>query len=80
MDNAGAIEGLKMIVDLINAGVLPKGSTQNVGEQKMATGELATMINGPWAWANLRKSGVDFDSLLRYPGSTGTWESRSSAF
>ena len=37
VDNAGAIEGLKMIVDLINAGVLPKGSTQNVGEQKMAT-------------------------------------------
>ena len=61
VDNAGAIEGLKMIVDLINAGVLPKGSTQNVGEQKMATGELATMVNGPWAWANLRKSGVDFD-------------------
>jgi maltose/maltodextrin transport system substrate-binding protein len=47
VDNAGAIEGLKAIVDLINAGVLPKGSTQNVGEQKMATGELATMVNGP---------------------------------
>ena len=67
VDNAGAIEGLKMIVDLINAGVLPKGSTQNVGEQKMATGELATMVNGPWAWANLRKSGVDFD-LAPLPG------------
>ena len=70
VDNAGAIEGLKMIVDLINAGVLPKGSTQNVGEQKMATGELATMVNGPWAWANLRKSGVDFD-LAPLPGLNG---------
>jgi maltose/maltodextrin transport system substrate-binding protein len=70
VDNAGAIEGLKAIVELINAGVLPKGSTQNVGEQKMATGELATMVNGPWAWANLRKSGVDFD-LAPLPGVGG---------
>jgi maltose/maltodextrin transport system substrate-binding protein len=60
VDNAGAIEGLKMIVDLINTGVLPKGSTQSVMEQKMSSGELATMVNGPWAWANLIKSGVDF--------------------
>ena len=51
VDNAGAIEGLKMIVDLINAGVsLPKGSTQSVTEQKLSSGELATMVNGPWAW------------------------------
>jgi maltose/maltodextrin transport system substrate-binding protein len=70
VDNAGAIEGLKMIVDLINAGVLPKGSNQSVAEQKLATGELATMVNGPWAWANIRKSGVDFD-LAPLPGIGG---------
>jgi maltose/maltodextrin transport system substrate-binding protein len=70
VDNAGAIEGLKAIVDLINAGVLPKGSNQSVGEQKLATGELATMVNGPWAWANIRKSGVDFD-LAPLPGIGG---------
>src|SRR4029453_11968766 len=70
VDNAGAIEGLRMIVNLINAGVLPKGSTQNVGEQKMSAGELATMVNGPWAWANLRKSGIDFE-LAALPGVAG---------
>jgi maltose/maltodextrin transport system substrate-binding protein len=70
VDNAGAIEGLKAIVDLINAGVLPRGSNQSVGEQKLATGELATMVNGPWAWANIRKSGVDFD-LAPLPGVAG---------
>ncbi|MFZ0710925.1 MAG: maltose/maltodextrin ABC transporter substrate-binding protein MalE [Terrimicrobiaceae bacterium] len=70
VDNAGAIEGLKAIVDLINAGVLPKGSTQSVMEQKMSTGELATMVNGPWTWANLRKSGIDFD-LAPVPGVGG---------
>ena len=70
VDDAGAIEGLKMIVDLINTGVLPKGSTQSVMEQKMSRGELATMVNGPWAWANLIKSGVDF-ALAPVPGVGG---------
>ena len=70
VDNAGAIEGLKMIVDLINMGVLPKGSTQSVMEQKMSSGELATMVNGPWEWANLVKAGVDF-ALGPVPGVGG---------
>ena len=70
VDNAGAIEGLKAIVNLINEGVLPKGSNQSVGEQKLSTGELATMVNGPWAWANIRKSGVDF-ALAPLPGVAG---------
>ena len=70
VDNAGAIEGLQAIVDLINAGVLPKGSTQSVMEQKMSSSELATMVNGPWGWANLRKSGIDFE-LAPVPGVGG---------
>ena len=70
VDNAGAIEGLQAIVDLINAGVLPKGSTQSVMEQKMSSGELATMVNGPWGWADLRKSGIDFE-LAPVPGVGG---------
>ena len=45
--NAGAIEGLKAIVDLINAGILPKGSTQSVMGEKMASGQLALMVSGP---------------------------------
>jgi maltose/maltodextrin transport system substrate-binding protein len=70
VDNAGAIEGLKAIVDLINADVLPKGSTQSMMEQKMSSGELATMVYGPWGWDNLRKSGIDFD-LAPVPGVGG---------
>jgi len=70
VDNAGAIQGLQMVVDLINSGVLPKGSTQSVMEQKMSTGELATMVNGPWVWTNLRKAGIDFD-LAPVPGVGG---------
>ena len=33
----------------------------------MSTGDLAMMVNGPWGWANLRKSGIDFD-LAPVPG------------
>jgi maltose/maltodextrin transport system substrate-binding protein len=71
MANAGAIEGLKAIVELINTGILPKGSTQGVMGEKMAAGQLALMVSGPWDWANLRKAGVDFD-LAPFPGVGGT--------
>jgi maltose/maltodextrin transport system substrate-binding protein len=70
VDNAGAIKGLKAIVDLINEDVLPKGSTQSVMNQKMISGELATMVNGPWEWAYLHKSGIDFE-LAPVPGVGG---------
>ena len=68
--NAGAIQGLTAIVELINNGILPKGSTQSVMSEKMASGQLALMVNGPWDWANLRKAGVDFD-IAPLPGVGG---------
>ena len=70
VDNAGAVEGLTAIIDLINGDVLPKGSTQSVMDQKMSSGELATMVNGPWVWTDLRKSGIDFE-LAPLPGVGG---------
>ena len=68
--NAGAVEGLKAIVELINTGILPKGSTLSVIGEKMASGQLALMVGGPWDWPNLRKAGVDFD-LAPIPGVGG---------
>src|SRR5260370_4940112 len=68
--NDGAIKGLKEVVDLINAGIMPKGASSSVMEQKMNGGESAMMISGPWAWANLRKSGIDF-GLAPVPGVDG---------
>ncbi len=68
--NEGAIKGLTAIVDLINQGIMPKGASYSVMEQKMNSGELALMISGPWAWANLRKSGIDF-GLAPVPGVAG---------
>jgi maltose/maltodextrin transport system substrate-binding protein len=70
VNNEGAIKGLQGIVDLINAGVMPKGASYSVMDQKMNSGELAMMVSGPWAWSNLRKSGIDFD-LAPLPGVDG---------
>ena len=70
VNNPGAVKGLLAIVDLINTGVMPKGASYSVMDQKMNSGELAMMVSGPWAWANLRKSGIDFD-LAPLPGIDG---------
>jgi maltose/maltodextrin transport system substrate-binding protein len=71
-DNPGALQGLQAIVNLMKEGVMPKGVTQSIMDQKMSRRELAMMINGPWDWANLRKSGVDF-ALAPIPGVGQPW-------
>jgi maltose/maltodextrin transport system substrate-binding protein len=70
VDTSGAVEALKEIVDVIDAGVLPKDASYSVMVQKMNAGDLATMISGPWAWANLRRSGIEF-GLAPVPGVNG---------
>jgi maltose/maltodextrin transport system substrate-binding protein len=70
IDSPGALQGLEAIVDLIKQGVMPRGATQAVMDQKMSSGGLAMMINGPWDWGNLRKSGIDF-ALAPIPGVGG---------
>ncbi|HSK01308.1 MAG TPA: maltose/maltodextrin ABC transporter substrate-binding protein MalE [Kofleriaceae bacterium] len=60
VNNAGAIKGAEMIVKLIDAGVMPKGANYSTMEAAMSKGEIAMMISGPWAWANLKKAKIDF--------------------
>jgi maltose/maltodextrin transport system substrate-binding protein len=70
INNDGAVKGLQAIVELINAGVMPKGASYSVMDQKMNSGELAMMVSGPWAWSNLRKGAIDFD-VAPLPGVEG---------
>jgi maltose/maltodextrin transport system substrate-binding protein len=70
VNDSGSVKGLQEVVNLINAGILPKGSTYSITEQKMCSGELALMVSGPWAWLELRKAGVDF-GLAPLPGIDG---------
>lgn len=58
--NQGSVAGLNTIVQLINDGVMPKGASYSVMEARMNSGQVAMMISGPWAWANLRKNGINF--------------------
>lgn len=60
VNNKGALAGAEMLVKLITSGVMPKGVDYAVMEAAMNKGEAAMMINGPWAWANLRKNNIEF--------------------
>jgi maltose/maltodextrin transport system substrate-binding protein len=58
--NPGAVTALSKILELVKSGVLPKSVSYSTAEDLMGQGKLAMMISGPWAWANLMKTGIDF--------------------
>ena len=60
VNNEGAMIGGKMLRTLIDDGVMPAGVDYGVMEGAMNKGEVKMVINGPWAWANLQSSGIDF--------------------
>lgn len=60
VNNAGALQGAQVLAKLVQQGVMPKGATYSAMEAGFAKGEIAAMINGPWAWENARKANIDF--------------------
>ena len=60
VNNQGSVDGVQEIVDLINAGVMPKGASYADMEAGVNKGKIAMMINGPWSWDNLKKSNINF--------------------
>lgn len=66
----GAVEALTAIRGLIENGTMPSALSYSIAEERMATGRLAMFISGPFAWANLRKSGIDF-GVATIPGIHG---------
>ena len=60
VNSAGAKQGAQVLKTLIEQGVMPKGADYSVAEAAFNKGESAMFISGPWAWANARKSGIDF--------------------
>ena len=60
VNNAGAIQGAELLTKLIADGVMPKGANYSSMEAAMNKGDVAMMISGPWAWANLKKAKIDF--------------------
>jgi len=60
VNNEGALKGALMIERLLKDGHMPKGVRYSEMEGAFARGQVAMMINGPWAWDNVRKVGIDF--------------------
>ncbi|GGB16265.1 maltose/maltodextrin ABC transporter substrate-binding protein MalE [Agarivorans gilvus] len=56
----GAKMGAKVIKDLIDNGHMPKGADYGVMDSAFNKGEVAMVINGPWAWDNMEKSGINY--------------------
>ena len=64
VNNEGAVEGAELIAELIDSGVLPRGTDYSIADTRFNRGEVATMISGPWAWPNLERSGIDYGVAL----------------
>jgi maltose/maltodextrin transport system substrate-binding protein len=60
VNNAGALKGALMLERLIKDGHMPRGARYSEMESYFAKGQVAMMINGPWAWDNAKKVGIDF--------------------
>lgn len=56
----GAKQGAEVLKRLIDEGVMPRGADYSAAEAAFNKGETAMFISGPWAWSNIRKSGIDF--------------------
>jgi len=68
VNTPGAVQGLSDILKLVKLGILPKSVSYSAAEDLMSQGKLAMLISGPWAWANLMKTGIDF-GVAPVPGS-----------
>jgi maltose/maltodextrin transport system substrate-binding protein len=70
VNNAGAIAGAQVLLDLIEHGQMPRGAKYAEMESAFAQGDTAMMISGPWAWDNARKAHLDF-GVAPYPSVNG---------
>ena len=70
LDSAGGVSALEKIVDLAHAGLVPAGTDRNIVMDKMLSGKLAFMIDGPWAIRDLKKRQIPFavDPLPTWKG------------
>ena len=60
VNSPGALAGLQLIERLVKQGHMPQGARYSDMESQFAAGKVAMMINGPWAWDNVKKAKIDF--------------------
>ena len=60
VDNAGAKAGMQFLVDQVKANVLNADTDYSIAEAAFNKGQTAMTVNGPWAWSNIDKSGINY--------------------
>jgi maltose/maltodextrin transport system substrate-binding protein len=70
VNHPACVRAMETVVSLIRSGVLPASLSYSIAESRMNQGKLALFISGPFAWENLRKSGIDF-GVTTLPGLDG---------
>jgi maltose/maltodextrin transport system substrate-binding protein len=66
--NDGAIEGARFIQQMIREGILPRDTTLNPYSVReyFKAGRAAVIIDGPWAFEEIRRAGVSY-SVSNFP-------------
>ncbi|QIM62342.1 maltose ABC transporter substrate-binding protein MalE [Pasteurellaceae bacterium Orientalotternb1] len=60
VNNDAAQKGLQFVVDLVKNKVISADMDYSVAEASFNKGNTAMTINGPWSWANIEKSGINY--------------------
>ncbi|AWX15762.1 maltose ABC transporter substrate-binding protein MalE [Mergibacter septicus] len=60
VNNSGSIKGLQFVVDLVKQKVINPDTDYSIAEAAFNKGQTALTINGPWAWDNIQKSGINY--------------------
>ncbi|MCG8515433.1 MAG: extracellular solute-binding protein [Halanaerobiales bacterium] len=58
--NQGAIRAANLIKTFRTSGLMPEGTTYDVFDGLFQEGRLAAQINGPWAFGNYQKAGLNY--------------------
>jgi maltose/maltodextrin transport system substrate-binding protein len=70
VNHPAAVAAMEAVAGLIRGKVLPSSLSYSIAEAQMNQGKLAMFISGPFAWENLKKSGIDF-GVTTIPGVDG---------
>lgn len=60
VNTEGAVAGAKLLEEMVESGLMPQGVDYGVMDGAMNNGEVAMVLNGPWAWGALKDSGINF--------------------
>ncbi|PWI32612.1 maltose/maltodextrin ABC transporter substrate-binding protein MalE [Vibrio albus] len=58
--NSGTKASMSFVKDLVNKGIISSDMDYSVSEAEFNQGHVAMTINGPWSWANIDKSGINY--------------------